>query len=126
MKSAKRINGARCAIRHAVAGFVLMLLCGSAWGSPPNVSMEFTARSGALLADVRVVIFAADNSIVLDALSEGPRLQTTLAPGSYRIKATFGGRTLFKHLVLGDDRSTSLSFVWPVADLAGVPVVGAS
>lgn len=55
-----------------------------------------------------------------------PRLQTTLAPGSYRVKATFGGRTLFKHIVQHKDRATALSFVWPVADLAGALVAGAS
>jgi hypothetical protein len=83
-----------------------------------NLDMEFTARSGAFLSEVRVEVIAADKSIALDVLSEGPRLVTTLAPGRYRIKATFAGRTLVKQIVQRQDRITALSFVWPVAESA--------
>ena len=81
-----------------------------------NLGMEFAARSGALLSEVRVEVIAADNSVVLDVLSEGPRLTTTLAPGRYRIKATFAGHTLVKRIVQKEDRITALTFVWPVAE----------
>lgn len=65
------------------------------------------------LADIPVKVIDHHGATVLDATSQGPYLYARLMPGSYRIIAENGDRTLTRHVrILSTTRPTSVSFFW--------------
>ncbi len=59
-----------------------------------NLRLLFAAKDGHYLADVDVVITDVRGTKVLDAVSEGPWLLATLAPGKYEISAKYAGTSV--------------------------------
>jgi hypothetical protein len=75
-----------------------------------------TARSGAYLAGVRVIIEAAGGTQLLNVEMEGPLLLVRLPAGSYTIKATLEGETLTRTVAIPAQGRREAMFQWNVRE----------
>jgi hypothetical protein len=78
-----------------------------------SLKLVFALDSGAYLADVHVIITDASDTVVLDAVAEGPWLLATLPTGRYRVDASFGGRAETRRVVIGPGTLRTIEFRWP-------------
>lgn len=82
-----------------------------------NLQLVFVQRrSGAYLAQVDTLIGDAEGRILLRARSEGPFLYARLAPGAYRVAATFRGRTESRRVAVAAGRPTIVTLYWEEGD----------
>ena len=84
-----------------------------------NVHMSFAVkRAGNFLADVAVQVEDAAGREVLGATSEGPWLYARLAPGRYRLRASYAGKSQMRAFQVHAGRHTELYLYWddPAAD----------
>lgn len=67
-----------------------------------NFSLQLivSSRSGAYLADARVVIVGTNNQKVLDVALDAPWLLVDLTPGSYRVSVAHAGSTQERNVTL--------------------------
>lgn len=77
-----------------------------------NLKMVFAAKAGNYLADVTVSIEDARGHKVLDTVSEGPWLLVKTAPGRYRIRVTFDGKTVERWIAVPDIGRRDLVLRW--------------
>jgi hypothetical protein len=76
-----------------------------------SLMMTFAQRNGDFLDDIKVAITDRQGSQILD-INSGPILLVDLPRGSYKIRATFGGKTLVRTVdVRGAHRQ--LAYAWP-------------
>jgi hypothetical protein len=79
-----------------------------------NLHLQFSAKdSGEFLSDVELRITDANGRVVLQTVSDGPKLFAKLQPGRYTIEAVYGGKTLRNAVTIAGQRGASLSLVWP-------------
>jgi hypothetical protein len=81
------------------------------------LQLEFAARdasgAAAYLADVKLTVRDVDGKLVLATTTEGPFMLVRLAPGDYRIEATFSGRPMLKSVSIVAGHVVKLTYVWP-------------
>lgn len=80
------------------------------------LALEFAVKDGPradFVADVKVHVRDAEGRTALDAVARGPFLLARLAPGSYRVDATFAGETLHEKVLVTAAHSAKAVFVWP-------------
>ncbi len=81
-----------------------------------NLRLAFAAKSGAYIADVRLLIQDEKGKEIIDTLTNGPWFFIDLPPGNYSIKATFEGQSReAKSLRLVKGKSARRYFFWDVA-----------
>lgn len=79
-----------------------------------NLRLSFShARSGALLADIKVIIHDSEGNRRLEINSEGPLLFLRLPAGRYRLEAMHAGILLAKNVVMNPESSRALALQWP-------------
>jgi hypothetical protein len=66
----------------------------------------------AFVADASIRVLDDGGRTVLEAGDVGPLFFADLPPGSYRVEATFQGRTQQKPVALKRGRQTAISFAW--------------
>jgi hypothetical protein len=73
------------------------------------------ARSGAMVAEARVSIVGGSGKVVFDGAIDGPWLFIDLAPGRYKISATYEGQTQNATTTIhpGDHHQVMLYFETP-------------
>ncbi|NMC74955.1 MAG: carboxypeptidase regulatory-like domain-containing protein [Geobacteraceae bacterium] len=79
-----------------------------------NLRLLFAARSGELVADVKVTIQDAKGKTILEAVAGGPRFFAKLAPGAYRITAVQNGTPMTRTVTISSKRPASQAFYWNV------------
>ncbi len=80
-----------------------------------NLRLGFAAKSGAYIADVRLVIQDEKGKEIISTVTEGPWFFIDLPPGNYSVKATFEGQTReLKNLRLSKGKSERRYFYWEV------------
>jgi hypothetical protein len=78
-----------------------------------NVHMSFAVkRAGNFIADVAVHIEDSAGKALLDAVSEGPWFYARLAPGRYRLRATYGGSAQTRDFTVRAGRHSELYLYW--------------
>ena len=78
-----------------------------------NVHMTFAVkRAGNFIADVAVHVEDAGGRALLDAVSDGPWLYARLAPGRYRLRATYAGVEQSREFQVRARRHTELYLYW--------------
>jgi len=78
-----------------------------------NVHMTFAVkRAGNFIADVAVHVEDAGGRALLDAVSDGPWLYARLAPGRYRLRATYAGVEQTRAFQVRAGRHTELYLYW--------------
>ena len=77
-----------------------------------NVKAIFALKSGKYLADIPVTVTDAKGATVIDTVAVGPWLLAKLAPGTYRIAATFDGRTLTIPVAVPATGNREVVFRW--------------
>ena len=75
-----------------------------------NLKLIFSLKGGAYLADVKVAIDSGKKPLV-EADSDGPLFYAKLAPGKYRITASYQGKTQTRAVTIGK-HATNLYFRW--------------
>jgi len=80
-----------------------------------NLKIIAAEKSGDYLANVKVVIESARKERLLDTTMEGPILLAKLAPGTYTIKATSGGRTLTRTVTIPAQGVRQVDFRWDIS-----------
>lgn len=77
-----------------------------------NLKLLFAQKDGHYLAEVAVTISDAQGGKVLETVSEGPWLLAKLAPGKYRVTASFGGKALTRETMIPASGQRELVFRW--------------
>jgi hypothetical protein len=78
-----------------------------------NVHMTFAVkRAGNFIADVGVEVSDAAGRVLLDTVSQGPWLYARFAPGSYRLRARYGGVEQRRDFRVPAGRHTELYLYW--------------
>jgi len=78
-----------------------------------NVHMSFAVkRTGNFIADVAVHIEDAAGKALLDAVSEGPWFYARLAPGRYRLRATYAGSAQTRDFTVRAGRHSEIYLYW--------------
>jgi len=75
------------------------------------LALTLAEKSGEYVANVPVTIDRATGESVLH-VNAGPYLLVKLAPGSYRITATYQGHTQVRNATISKSGTTSLVFTW--------------
>lgn len=89
-------------------------------GKGYNVKMVFAEKSGPFIAGVRLIIEGGKGVKILDVTTDGPWFLIQLPPGSYSVKATFGGKTKeVKGLTVVKDKKIQQSFAWDLGEKGG-------
>jgi hypothetical protein len=78
-------------------------------------------KSGEYLSDVEVQVRDAAGGFVLETILDGPFLFARLAPGTYEVRATYGGRTQLRTVTIPASGRRELFLYWPVPDAETVP-----
>ena len=73
-------------------------------GSQYNLKLVLAEKSGSYIAEVKLVIFNAKGSKVLDVSKAGPLVLTKLPVGAYQVSATYEGKEMQQRV---DIRNTS-------------------
>lgn len=93
------------AVRQARAGYALVLEL-----------FQKTGQKNQYVADVQVRLTNAKGEVVLDAASEGPFMLLRTPPGTYKVEATFQGKTLTQQgVAVAAKGSKRVVFVFPPA-----------
>ena len=91
------------AVRQARAGYPLVLEL-----------FQKDGKKNQYLADVQVRLTNAKGEVVLDDRSEGPFMLVRTPPGTYKVEATFQGKTLEQRgVAVGASGSKRVVFVFP-------------
>jgi hypothetical protein len=80
------------------------------------LTLEFAVkdhRRADFVADVNVRVRDANGRTALEAMAGGPFLLARLAPGHYRVDASFAGKTLHEQVVVKARHPAKAVFVWP-------------
>ena len=77
-----------------------------------NLRLLFAAKDGHYLADVAVKITNERGVKVLDAVSDGPWLLASLAPGKYQITATYNGKPVTRSTTIAPTGRREVFFRW--------------
>ncbi len=77
-----------------------------------TLKLVFANTTGEYLSDVRVTIADASGNVMVATTSQGPLLMAKLAPGSYRVDATFNGRPESRNVTVAGSKLTTLDFRW--------------
>jgi hypothetical protein len=77
-----------------------------------TLKLVFANTTGEYLSDVRVTIADASGHVMLATTSQGPLLMAKLAPGSYRVDATFNGRPESRNVTVAGSKLMTLDFRW--------------
>jgi hypothetical protein len=77
-----------------------------------NLKIVTAEKSGAYLANVKVVIERASKERMLDVTMEGPILLARLPPGTYTIRATSGRDTLTRTVTVPAQGLRQALFSW--------------
>lgn len=86
------------------------------------LQMSFAERrNGQYLADVSVEVRDARGREVLDVPNAGPLLYVDLPPGSYRVSATFDGRTHTRNVRVGNGAGGMEHLTWEQRGANGSP-----
>ncbi|KAF1026470.1 MAG: hypothetical protein GAK40_01249 [Burkholderia plantarii] len=75
------------------------------------LALRFTGAGGEFLADVHVSITAANGDEVLKTDARGPYMLVRLAPGQYRVSATYNGRAQQRSVSVGK-AGAKAAFSW--------------
>lgn len=78
-----------------------------------NLRLMFVGTGGEYLADIDTRIRAANGTVVLAVVSEGPLLYVRLPSGSYRVSATYNGVVRQAMVTVPAHRSAVRTVVWP-------------
>jgi hypothetical protein len=78
-------------------------------------------KSGAYLADARVVVRDADGGLVLETVLDGPLLLARLWPGTYEVQATYGGKTQTRTVTISATGRRDLVLYWAAPDVETLP-----
>jgi len=81
-------------------------------GKEFNLKLLFAAKDGHYLADVALTIVNERGVKVLDTTSEGPWLFAALAPGKYRITATYAGTAVTRDTTVPASGRREVFFRW--------------
>ena len=81
-------------------------------GKEFNLRLLFAAKDGHYLADVALTIVNERGVKVLDTTSEGPWLFAALAPGKYRITATYAGTAVSRDTTIPASGRREVFFRW--------------
>ena len=79
-----------------------------------NLTIVASAKTGEYLANTWVLIESARKERVLKTEMAGPLLLVKLAPGTYTIKATYGGDTLTRTVTIAREGRQEAHFQWDV------------
>jgi len=78
-----------------------------------NLRLVYAVRkSGHYLANVETIIADDAGEVLLKVRSEGPFVYAKLAPGRYRIAATFRDETQRRDVTVAPDKATVLQLYW--------------
>jgi len=80
-----------------------------------NLKLTAAEKSGAYLANVKVVIESVRKERVLDTTMEGPILLAKLTPGTYTIRATSDGQTLTQTVTIPAQGLRQVDFRWSIS-----------
>jgi len=83
-----------------------------ALGKEYNLKLLFAAKDGHYLADVALTIVNERGAKVLDTTAEGPWLFAALAPGKYRITATYAGTAVTRDTTVPASGRREVFFRW--------------
>ena len=81
-------------------------------GQDFNLKLILSEKSGAFVANVVVAIFNRQGKQVLDVPAGGPIVLTRLAPGAYRVRATYEGREMQKNVNIRAGAPQTISIAW--------------
>jgi hypothetical protein len=84
----------------------------AAAGREYNLKLLFAAKDGHYLADVAVTISDTRGGKLLEAVSTGPFLYAQLAPGKYRITASYAGVASARDTTIAASGRRELVFRW--------------
>jgi len=87
-----------------------------------NLRLVYAVRkSGHYLANVETIVADEAGEVLLKVRSEGPFVYAKLAPGRYRIAATFRDETQRRDITVAPDKATVLQLYWddPVSQAEG-------
>lgn len=79
-----------------------------------NLKLVFTLKEGNYVADVNVVVANAGGKRLLETVAGGPFFLAKLAPGHYKITATYDGRAITRDVSVSDRRLRTEYLRWPV------------
>jgi hypothetical protein len=77
-----------------------------------NVKLVFALKSGDYVSNVDVKIADASGKTLVDAKSEGPFFLTRLPAGSFKVGATFEGKTESRTIAVGAEKLRTIDFRW--------------
>lgn len=77
-----------------------------------NLKLILAEKSGSFAADVAIAVFDRKGNTVLEVPAAGPLLLAKLAPGTYRISATYEGHRIEKRVTVPAQGQTSASYYW--------------
>ncbi len=75
-----------------------------------NLKLVFALKSGDYVSEVAIAIVDAAGKQLLDTKSEGPLFLTRLPRGSFKIAATFGGRTETRTVAISAEKLQTIDF----------------
>lgn len=75
-----------------------------------NLKLVFALKSGDYVSEVAVAIVDAAGKPLLNTRSEGPLFLTRLPRGSFKIAATFGGRTETRTVAIKAEKLQTIDF----------------
>ena len=85
-------------------------------GKAFNLKLAFAEQRGPYLADVNVMIVDGKGAEILSLASAGPWFYIHLPPGSYNVKATYGGQTKeIRNLQVPKDKAVRHVLTWNLA-----------
>ena len=85
-------------------------------GKTYSVKLSFAEKRGPYLADVRLVIENMKGAEII-AITTGPLFYIQLPPGSYRVNATFNGRTTgIKRLEVPKGKTVHQALSWDLGE----------
>ncbi|MEO8523857.1 MAG: hypothetical protein ABI460_03960 [Caldimonas sp.] len=80
------------------------------------LTLEFAVKDkhrADFVSDVTMAVRDSNGRPVLQAESDGPFVLARLAPGSYSVDATLGGKTLHEQVVVKRGEPAKAEFLWP-------------
>jgi hypothetical protein len=79
------------------------------------LSVNFSANQGervGYISDVQLVIRNSGDQTVLNSLIDGPYCLIRLAPGNYKVFATYQGQTQERQASIVEGQPRELNFTW--------------
>lgn len=78
-----------------------------------NLKLVFTLNEGSYIADVRVTVKDAQGRTVVEDTADGPFFMARLPPGQYTVEARYNGKTLTRHVRVGERGTRTAYLRWP-------------